>query len=42
MPVAERQRGTAAVWLVLLLAAVDNRPDRDCVSWPERALTRVG
>jgi hypothetical protein len=42
MPVAERQRETAASWLALLLAAADNRPDRDIVSWPERALTRVG
>jgi hypothetical protein len=34
--------GNCGRWLVLLLAAADNRPDRDAMSWPERALTRVG
>jgi hypothetical protein len=38
---SRKAAGNRDVVAELLSAVVDNRPDRGCVPWPERALTRV-
>lgn len=39
---SRKATGTRDSMTTLLLVVSANRRDRDCVSWPERALTRVG